>query len=378
MPSVSANTKIDALTGVRAIAALWVLLLHLNGEFTSLVPPLQFFDWIAYRGSYGVDIFFILSGFILSYTYQETIREMNWNSWSKFIWCRLARIYPAYLVALSVAVGGVAMAAYLKFSWNRESYQPIQLLYEVLMVQEWTFGPNGGWNYPGWSVSAEWFAYLFVFPLTYLGLKKVRSIRQALVLALIPLAVYAFIPIHKPTAGSWGLLQVGLEFVAGAALYRIYFLSPDLNIRVQNWMSIVALTLTFGVLWLGLDTGFQRLIFFAAIAWLIFLLGCKGGALAACLGTGLFVYLGEISYSIYLTHGIDQRILKDVFPVDHFGSFPVFHRLVIFAIYLGSVIGGAALLYHWVEVPARSRMRKIFVSDMGKLLSPAALTTNKP
>ena len=74
---------IPALTGLRGIAALWVVFFHL--EYGSAIPIIE-------KGYLGVDIFFILSGFILMHAYSGP--KSNKFGYTRFIKARIARVYP--------------------------------------------------------------------------------------------------------------------------------------------------------------------------------------------------------------------------------------------------------------------------------------------
>src|ERR1700744_4959496 len=87
--SSSRPQDIPALTGLRGVAALWVVLFHM--ELETPIPIIE-------KGYLGVDIFFILSGFILMHVYADR-KEFNYN---EFVRARLARIYPLHMLSLVV------------------------------------------------------------------------------------------------------------------------------------------------------------------------------------------------------------------------------------------------------------------------------------
>ena len=95
---------LNALTGLRGFAALWVVSLHYGGEFNILLPATAGCNWFTGAGANAVPLFFILSGFILLHTYRARFEIFSWREYFRFIGLRLARIYPAYLAALAVMV----------------------------------------------------------------------------------------------------------------------------------------------------------------------------------------------------------------------------------------------------------------------------------
>jgi peptidoglycan/LPS O-acetylase OafA/YrhL len=167
--------KLDALTGLRGVAALWVAAMHFSHEVYLLLPVTAGLDWLIGQGANAVPLFFILSGFILLHTYRERFEVFSWAKYLEFIWLRLARIYPAYLAALGLMVGLVVVSMFAGVAYSKDAYPLARLPWEALMLHRWWWTDFFGWNFPDWSISAEWFAYLFIFPLAAWLLKKLQS-----------------------------------------------------------------------------------------------------------------------------------------------------------------------------------------------------------
>jgi peptidoglycan/LPS O-acetylase OafA/YrhL len=104
---------LPALTGVRAFAALWVFSMHMAAVVTAMLPGRVASAWafVTTPGFLGVDLFFVLSGFIISYNYAAIFdNRFDVTRWGRFLWARLARIYPVHfvlLIALAAAVLGM-------------------------------------------------------------------------------------------------------------------------------------------------------------------------------------------------------------------------------------------------------------------------------
>ncbi len=120
-------------------------------------------------GRLGVDLFFALSGFILTHTYLRRLGPaVRVRGTVDFWWLRLARIYPVHIVMLFIAGGAVvAQAKVTGESLDRDWLNPIDFAKNLFLVQEWGPEPQRGWNFVAWSLSMEWLAYL-VFPLLVL------------------------------------------------------------------------------------------------------------------------------------------------------------------------------------------------------------------
>ena len=351
---------LNALTGLRGFAALWVVSLHYGGEFNILLPATAGCNWFTGAGANAVPLFFILSGFILLHTYRARFEIFSWREYFRFIGLRLARIYPAYLAALAVMVFFVCAAAHIGAPINRNAYPPAWLLPEVFMLHDWVVMPKGysGWNYPDWSVSAEWFAYRFIFPLALWLLKQIAGRRNCLV-AVLALATLALEPVVHT---EWKLTMVSLLFLAGALLWELRrrLLAGGEKI-FPHWDSAgVALLLV--MVWLAGSQG-GRLAgagVLAASGLLIFGLAQAGGLFSRLFALRGCVFLGQISYSIYLVHGVVQRLWKVMLPAQKFAGAALPVRTGVFLAEITAVLLAAVLLYFLVEHPARAWLHRKF------------------
>ena len=105
-PAQDARADLIApLTGIRGYAAIWVVLYHMRGGLDILLQGHDSIRSIVSVGFLGVDLFAVLSGFIISLTYAERLSQPSRNAILSFLWLRLARIYPLLLVVLGFFVG---------------------------------------------------------------------------------------------------------------------------------------------------------------------------------------------------------------------------------------------------------------------------------
>ena len=150
-----ANLK--QLTSLRFFAALWVVAYHYWPSLTGGYPVL------VDKGYLGVELFFVLSGFILAHVYLDDAGAGRLN-YGRFLWARLARIYPVHLVTLA-AIGLMgALALALGYPMRHQVIVWSVLPQTLLLIHAWGTASVSAWNHPSWSISAEWFAYVF-FPL---------------------------------------------------------------------------------------------------------------------------------------------------------------------------------------------------------------------
>ena len=340
---------IAPLTGVRFFAALWVVLHHVKGDLfgedptlipAALTPVKRFFD----LGYLAVPMFFILSGFILSHTYfaRYTVRGHL-----AFVYLRFARLWPVHLASLLLLMVYVGIVVARGARAEDGGYVFAALPLELAMLRTW-FSKDLLWNYPAWSIHAEWFAYLFLFPLAFVSFRSVsRRGPLLLVIALLVLG-HTFLPIQRLP----GLCaDIVLLFLAGSALYRLRVLSPGLP---GSRVATVGLVLV-AVAVVGLFEHSQSLIYLGFAA-LIFGLSYDGGWLAPLLSRRAIVYGGLISYSLYMAHAV---VLKfHAAAAQKLGIQAPALRILASAAFVGAALLAASALYHVIEAPCNAMLRR--------------------
>ncbi|HCN9228562.1 TPA: acyltransferase [Escherichia coli] len=132
--------EIKSLTGIRGIAALYVVLYHTVGSI------------IFHNGYLAVDLFFILSGFIMCVVYNDSFNDsITIKDYTNFMLHRFARIYPLYIFLVALAI--IAFYAFGKHFTAKE------ILSNILLIQN--LGLSKSIVGPSWSVSVEFILYLF-------------------------------------------------------------------------------------------------------------------------------------------------------------------------------------------------------------------------
>ena len=193
MRSGEIKGEIKALTGLRIVAAVWVVLFHFRPMLSDISPDLrENLSPILNCGAQGVDLFFILSGFVLAWNYLDRMgRSWSTREMLHFLWLRLARVYPVYLVTLHLAALLVILSLHVGHVPLPEvsSLTAISYVRQVLLVQLWfePFFDGTSWDGPAWSISAEWLAYLLfgALVLVIFRMKLATRARTLMVLAFV-------------------------------------------------------------------------------------------------------------------------------------------------------------------------------------------------
>lgn len=356
--------RLDALTGVRAVAALWVAVYHFQDKILVLVPALAVGSPLFDSGYLGVDLFFTLSGFILAYNYLHRLGERpSLRAYGRFLWLRLARVWPVHFFTLNVMVALVVGARVAGVTLNTaESIRYTSGAYaeNLTLTQVW-WRPGLSFNGPAWSVSAEWFAYL-LFPVAAVGLLRLPGRRWVcwvgvgLCYGLLELELGLLLRTDV-SATTGALLRIGFEFLAGCLLYRVWESSRS---RRSGLLGAVAAAALIAGAWTLDGPGYRGLLLAPLFGLLILAIaGAADSPPIRLLALPLVVMCGEASYSLYMTHEIVNMVVSKTLPATRFQSDGIVVRAAVVLSYAALVAAAATTTYLWVERPARERMRKV-------------------
>jgi len=286
--------NIPSLTGIRGVAALWVVMCHYSlhfKEYPLLFRHLMGNGWIA------VDMFFILSGFIMCYVHPNGAQ--NIKEYFNFLKKRLARIWPVHMVTVVFAmlIIGPAGWGYAPSTWEH--------IRTFLMMHSWWNYTHPIWNGPNWSLSAEWGAYLF-FPLLFLLTKL--STKNAFITLGVGLASYVLINAILANTNMQVVVESGLLrsipcFAFGVLIYRLKEYAPNPDLAAIGVMLIALLSPNSHWAWLSIPL-------LAILIW-----GAQKGVSGHILASRPIVFLGEISFSLYMTHYLVIQTLDNSLPV---------------------------------------------------------------
>ncbi|MCZ4518047.1 acyltransferase [Rhodococcus ruber] len=362
IPAGGPAQRLPSLTGLRFYAAMLVVVSHLSKNFWGTTGA-QIFS----VGSVGVSFFFVLSGFVLTWSRQPLQRK------SDFYRNRFARVYPLHFLGLTSAAVLIAVG-HDSLTW------PVAIAC-VLLVQAWVpfehfyFGLNG----PSWSLSCEAFFYaLFPFLAPRILERRTQTLVRFMVYFYATVAVLTLVAHLLLRDGPViGVLYVNpgyrvWEFVLGIALGALlrrgvhvpfsflvavsttgvlFVLMSALNLAImKNWSVFAMLPMQ------ALPTDLASMVLlpcFMAIIATVVNAELHGGGVGAHLSNPLIVRLGEWSFALYLSHLLIISTVRHFLPGLSTGyvgvllSFPV----------VAACIGVSALLYTFFERPLEARIR---------------------
>lgn len=288
--------RFQALDSFRGLFALAVVIYHAHAVqgFTEL----RLFR----NAHHFVEFFFVLSGFVLSHSYLN--RLSTWQQVGQFAVTRTFRLFPLHLfmLGLAIAIEGLRLVAERQglgvggpaFSGPRAVGE---ILPNALLLQSWfpAFDPLS-FNYPAWSISIEYYAYLLF----------------ALIVVLLPgQARWAFVAVSglalvALSINSSVFTRVALQglacFFAGAITYQVY--RAVQHISMQPWLgnALEGLVVMGIVATLSLVSSPQDRLLSLLFCLAVLVFAFESGSVSVLLGKRLFTWLGTLSYSIYLTH----------------------------------------------------------------------------
>jgi peptidoglycan/LPS O-acetylase OafA/YrhL len=350
--------RLDALTGLRWWAAFFVFAFHML-----ILAPLPGISSLLAQGYLGVTFFFVLSGFVLTWSASNRVRQ------STFYWRRFARIYPSHFAALLIAI---PVFYDLGVGHNESWVKPADFGafgLSVLLIQGWWLLPSilFAGNPAAWTLTCEFFFYA-LHPYLSKALRPL-AVRGAVVAAIGAVVVafcYRAIAMGEPTAW-YAALPVPLvhlpEFVLGMAIAWAF--RNGWHPRVPVSVGIGAMAATVGAIGLtpillpgslvsSFITGFGNELFTVACALAIIAVArrsIEGKRLH--LGARWQVVLGEWSFAFYLVHATFIYIALTVFGFQA----PSWWNLLWFVGLLVVSLGAAAALHLGVEKPLEKRMR---------------------
>lgn len=357
---------IRPLTALRFFAAFWVVLYSYWPKLAGPSAPM-----LVQKGYLGVELFFILSGFILCHVYLRGFGEGRFT-YGSFLWNRLARVYPLHLATLAAFAGLGLVAGLAGIGIDPHILDWPSLPANLTLTHAWGLARTAAFNHPSWSISAEWFAYLS-FPLFALAAVRLQARPWVLLTAAVAV-VLGLYPAFQAMAGfslteatfKWGALRIVPCFLLGCGLHALWRSGATARWNCAG----LAFAALVGVA-VSTSLGAPDNVTVLGLGALILALAGLAAQGSTWLTQRPLTYLGEISYSIYMVCALWEIVFVNGaqklvnLPGERLPA-PLWIILVL------GVLPLAAASFHLVEKPARRALKAWFDSRQGRRLVTVA------
>jgi peptidoglycan/LPS O-acetylase OafA/YrhL len=297
--------RIEELESIRGLAALLVVFVHIP----KWNPVLDI--GIINNAYLMVDLFFVLSGFVIFNAYSNKIDSKT--DLLRFQFLRLGRLYPVHLFYLLLFLA-IEIARYIATELGMQNLRAMPfsinnigaLIEQIFLVQ--AIGPTGNaltFNGPAWSISVEFYTYL-IFGLIVLFLGKIRN-SVFCVLALVSIVML----LTKTTWGFAELLRCLAGFFVGC-LTANFVQKVKTPMHVPNYTSLLLFAAIVIFLQTKTTKDFDVVIYLLTSALIFSLILTRDGILNKILNYKILTWLGLISYSVYMCHGLVLWIISAV------------------------------------------------------------------
>jgi peptidoglycan/LPS O-acetylase OafA/YrhL len=370
---MSSDSKpyLTSLTPLRGIAALLVAIFHFE-EVGARFLSSEYSMFIR-KGYLMVDLFFILSGFIMLHVYGSTFQKnISRKGFGHFLVARFARIYPLHLFTLLVLVA----IFYLTGAKANPVNDPAAIPSHLFLLHSFGLNQIFTWNVPSWSISAEWWAYMVFPPLVVLltRYRKATNLGMALFAVLAYLSVVYLLPrtnLFAPgmpapqdlnVTYDYGFLRGLAGFVTGMLTYELFTQAAVRRLFGRNLTGLLVLAGTALLLHLGVND----LLYIPVFAGLVLCLAANSGKVKDTFNNRPLQFLGTISYSVYLTHIFalfwvaEPMLIAGGYDYKGPGSLtiPFGAGLLYCGAYLLVVLLMSTLTYYTIEKPCRNWLNR--------------------
>lgn len=364
------------LESLRGVAALIVVMYH--ALWINPISSLTFFR----NGALMVDFFFVLSGFVIFHSYGERLSRPS--DVGRFLWLRLGRLYPLHFAFLMVFVG-IELAKYVAqvrygivadkpaFTVNG----PAAFWANVFLVQALSFTAPLTFNYPSWSISVEFYAYVVFAAVRTASGRGGGLIAAAATIVGLSAAVLLW-------GGQWSLADSGNGwaffrccggFFLGVLTYYAYRRLALRNAAraprpLDAWIAPVALITTVLFLCSELKQAWSFLLPLLGAAVILTTVSYPNRALVDVLSSRPLRWLGRVSYSTYMVHAaivwtltqwltLIMKVPRVRIGEESFVATPPALGLLTLAIYLPLVLIVSHFTFKWIEDPFRKKAKRL-------------------
>jgi exopolysaccharide production protein ExoZ len=347
--------KLEVLQILRAAAALLVVLCH--GAAEVLKAPVSGYDriftFINLKGLFGVDVFFIISGFIMFYINRSDTSKRR--DAATFLLDRAFRVVPLYWIAISLSIAVSTLIPSMKY---HNSLDLVYIAKSFLFIP--ARNPVTGAPEPilglGWTLNYEMFFYLIY---AFILLKFVhRQLEAAALILGTFVAIGILLPLDFFTLRAWSH-SIILEFLLGMAISKAFADGIRISglqalasfaVGIVAWLAVGPEQPDF--VWRGLIWGVPAALIVGSAVLYNWDVARKSGPIWR-----RFVKIGDASYSLYITHLFVMRVCS-VAVVHLNTSRPVF-ALIFFALFIPSAVIVSFFSRRLIEIELTARLKKM-------------------
>jgi peptidoglycan/LPS O-acetylase OafA/YrhL len=365
----------SSLESCRGLAAFSVLLYHV--PWSTIVT-----DMPIIRHMYTmVDFFFVLSGFVIFHTYGDRIYSAA--SVARFLWLRIGRLYPLHIFMLSVflfiELSKYATDLLFKLKANNPAFIENDLgsfFVNLLLLQSWGISGYHTWNFASWSISVEFYLYVIV-AILILAFSNARGLFGLFISpAIATVAAYLLTREGNSHSQYVDVLRGFTGFFIGVFIYEIrrkLLELPVVSNLNRHILNMLAISAVLAILALLNRDGFVPYVwaypFFAILVLCISILPDEYG-INNVLKAKPLLWLGQISYSIYMIHHALLWVFKQFARLalhapeisvhgQRMFSLPFWTAHLLLVIAVSSTLGCAYLTYRYIEERYRLKSRAI-------------------
>ncbi len=301
------------LDALRGLCAIFVCLFHFHSRSAISTSVFVRSSW------QFVDFFFVLSGFVIAANYRQRLADGQ-SRW-RFLGLRLGRIYPLHVFVLALFVATELAALPLAHAPGMRplfdaSRAPIAIPLHLLMLQSVGLMPRLTWNDPAWSIATEFWAYVAFAAIVPVVRGRLDLILVAVVVAC-PLILLVATPWGINVTWDWGLVRCFYGFALGVLCWTAWQrLGRDASGN-RTWWTLGEATAIVAVVVFVMATGSSRwnLLGPPLFATAVLVFAAERGLVSRLLSVRPLLFLGTLSYSVYMLHSYVQARLVDVLRV---------------------------------------------------------------
>ena len=350
--------RITKLDGLRGIFSLMIVLLH----YREIYLPQYLHQFFFIRQAYTfVDFFFVLSGYVIAYNYHNLSK---WNDFKIYIKKRFIRLFPLLIFTATLALFLDLIGNYLMPTMvnNVDSLNVLILRYlDTLFFTNSCpiLGSTSGMNGVSWSISSEMISYLVFGLVSIISLKTNRNLLLGLIIILA--AIFSIYNGSYINTGDYGFIRGLICFNLGYFVWKI----SQKKFIVNNFFEYLLPILLLLIFYISNKKlfGYNKEMFTLAIIPIFFAISIlvllkTNGTISKILSSKPLVFLGDISYSIYLNHFLFILIIPRIF----FGMFKIpqndFTQLSLFIFIILLIIGFSYFTFLNIEKKGGKYLKK--------------------